>query len=77
MEIAHPYSVPLFATVKRWTVEFKRGHTSLIDDECSERSITATTIDNINKIHQMILDRRIKIRLIVLWAYRKNVFIIY
>ncbi|KYN18415.1 hypothetical protein ALC57_09290, partial [Trachymyrmex cornetzi] len=35
----------------------------LADDESSGRPTTATTIDNIEEIHQMIMDnRRIKIR---------------
>ncbi|KYN18346.1 hypothetical protein ALC57_09342 [Trachymyrmex cornetzi] len=56
-------SAPSFATVKRWVAEFKRGRTSLADDECSGRPKTATITDNIKEIHQMIMDnRRIKIR---------------
>ncbi|KYN21168.1 hypothetical protein ALC57_06462, partial [Trachymyrmex cornetzi] len=55
-------SAPSFATVKRWVAEFKRDRTSLAD-ECSGRPTTATTTDNIEEIHQMIMDtRRIKIR---------------
>ncbi|KAL6257504.1 hypothetical protein P5V15_011074 [Pogonomyrmex californicus] len=56
-------SAPSFATVKRWAAEFKRGRTSLADDERSGRPKTATTADNIENIHQMVLDdRRIKVR---------------
>ncbi|KYN16546.1 hypothetical protein ALC57_11207 [Trachymyrmex cornetzi] len=56
-------SAPSFATVKRWVIEFKRGRTSLADGERSGRPTTATTTDNIEEIHQMIMDnRRIKIR---------------
>ncbi|XP_011647659.1 histone-lysine N-methyltransferase SETMAR-like [Pogonomyrmex barbatus] len=56
-------SAPSFATVKRWAAEFKRGRTSLADDERSGRPTTATIADNIERIHQMILDdRRIKVR---------------
>src|SRR5436190_23298789 len=56
-------SAPSFATVKRWVAEFKRGRTSLADDERSGRPTTATTIDNIEEIHQMVMDnRRIKVR---------------
>lgn len=51
-----------FAIVKRWAAKFKRDRTSLVDDERSGRP-TATTTDNIEKVHQMILDdRRVKIR---------------
>ncbi|XP_018301783.1 uncharacterized protein, partial [Mycetomoellerius zeteki] len=54
-------SAPSFATVKRWVAEFKRGRTSLADGERSGRPTTATTTDNIEEIHQMIIDnRRIK-----------------
>jgi [histone H3]-lysine36 N-dimethyltransferase SETMAR len=56
-------SSPSFATVKRWVAEFKCGRTSLADDERSGRPITATTSDNIEKVHQMVLnDHRIKVR---------------
>ncbi|XP_018309051.1 uncharacterized protein [Mycetomoellerius zeteki] len=69
-------SAPSFATVKRWVAEFKRDRTSLADDERSGQPTTATT-DNIEEIHQMIMDnRRIKIREIA-EAYQKNVFVIY
>lgn len=38
-----------FATVKRWTVKFKRNHANLIDDEHSERPTTATTTELTSK----------------------------
>lgn len=44
------------------TAEFKRGRTSLADER-SGRPTTVTTTDNIEKIHQMVLDDcRIKVR---------------
>ncbi|XP_018309484.1 putative uncharacterized protein FLJ37770 [Mycetomoellerius zeteki] len=56
-------SVPSFATVKKWVAEFKRGRTNLADDERSGWPTTAITTDNIEEIHQMIMDnRRIKVR---------------
>lgn len=56
-------SAPSFTTVKFWAAEFKRGRKSLGDDERSGRPKTATTDDNIAKVHQMVLDdRRIKVR---------------
>src|SRR5436190_21126688 len=54
-------SAPSFTTVKFWAAEFKRGRESLGDDERSGRSKTATTDENIAKVHEMVLDdRRIK-----------------
>ncbi|XP_030758938.1 uncharacterized protein LOC115884482 [Sitophilus oryzae] len=56
-------SAPSFTTVKFWAAEFKCGRKSLGDDERSVRPKTATTDDNIAKVHQMVLDdRRIKVR---------------
>ncbi|XP_030746801.1 protein GVQW3-like [Sitophilus oryzae] len=55
-------SAPSFTTVKFWAAEFKRGRKSLGDDERSGRQKTATTDENIAKLHQMVLDdRRIKV----------------
>ncbi|GFW85952.1 histone-lysine N-methyltransferase SETMAR [Trichonephila clavipes] len=56
-------SSPSFITVKCWAVEFKCGLKSLGDDERSGRPNTATTDENITKVHQMVLDdHRIKVR---------------
>ncbi|GFX45717.1 HTH_48 domain-containing protein [Trichonephila clavipes] len=53
---------PSFTTEKFWAAEFKRGRKSLGDDEFSARPNTATTDENIPKVHQMLLeDRRIKV----------------
>ena len=55
-------SAPSFTTVKFWAAEFKRGRKSLGVDERSGRQKTATTDENIAKVHQMMLDdRRIKV----------------
>ena len=63
LDAVYGNSAPSFTTVKFWAAEFKRGRTSLGDDERSGRPKTATTDDNIAKIHQMVLDnRRIKVR---------------
>ncbi len=52
-------SAPSFTTVKFWATEFKRGHTSLRDDERSGRPKFAITY--IAQVHQRVLyDRRIK-----------------
>ncbi|XP_030745483.1 protein GVQW3-like [Sitophilus oryzae] len=57
------HSAPSFTTIKFWAAEFKHGRKSLGDDERSGRPKTATTDDNIAKVHQMVLDdRRIKVR---------------
>jgi hypothetical protein len=47
-------SAPSFTTVKFWAAEFKRGRKNLGDDEHSGRSKTATTDENITKVHQMV-----------------------
>ncbi|GFX22224.1 HTH_48 domain-containing protein [Trichonephila clavipes] len=54
---------PSLTTVKFWAAEFKRGRKSLGDVERSGRPSTATTDENIAKVHQMVLDdRRIKVK---------------
>lgn len=46
-----------------YAAEFKRGRTSLDDDERLKRLKTAITDDDIEKVHQMVLnDNRIKVR---------------
>ena len=55
-------SAPSFTTVKFWAAEFKCGRKNSGDDERSGRPKTATTDENIAKVHQMALDdRRIKV----------------
>lgn len=49
--------------MKRWAAELKRGRTSLTNDECSGRPITATTTDNVDKVHKMVLWMTIESRL--------------
>ena len=64
----HRDSAPSFTTVTFWAAEFKRDRKSLElgDDERSGRPKTATTDENIAKVHQMVPDyRRIKVREIV------------
>ncbi|XP_025263254.1 histone-lysine N-methyltransferase SETMAR-like [Camponotus floridanus] len=56
-------SSPSFSTVKKWAAEFKRGRSSIFDDERSGRPKTATNEEIIQKIHDSVLnDRRIKMR---------------
>ena len=59
-------SAPSFTTVKFWAAEFKRGRKRSGNHERSERPKTATSDENIAKVHEMVLDdRRIKVREIV------------
>jgi transposase len=52
------YSYPLFATIKKWAAEFKRGHTSLEDDPHEGHPKSATTPEIIEQVHDMVLDDR-------------------
>ena len=49
---------PALSTVKKWAAEFKRGRESLEDDPRSGRSSTATTQENIDRIHQIVMNDR-------------------
>ena len=63
LDFVYGDSAPSFTTVKFWAAEFKHGRKSLGDDERSWHPKTATTDENIAKVHQMMLDdRRIKVR---------------
>ena len=50
MEKVLKESSPSFSTVHRWTLEFKRGRTSIEDDPRSGRPKTATTSEIIQKV---------------------------
>ncbi|XP_043258450.1 uncharacterized protein LOC122400837 [Colletes gigas] len=51
------------ATVKNWFNEFQRGRTSVFDEPRPGVPKTATTEDNVKKIHDLVLaDRRLKVR---------------
>jgi len=55
-------SSPSFSTIKKWAVEFKRGHTSLEDDLRGGRPKSATTPEIIEQVHNMVLaDQRMKV----------------
>ena len=46
------------STVQKWATEFKRGRESLEDDPRSGRPATATTQENIDHVHHMVMDDR-------------------
>lgn len=57
---------PSMTTIRYWFNEFKRGRTSVLDEERPGRPIEVTTDEMVDKIHDIVLaDRRVKIREIV------------
>ena len=56
-------SAPSYSTVKNWFADFKRGRISTDDAERSGRPIEVIVPENIQRIHEEIMnDRKIKIR---------------
>lgn len=54
---------PSMTTIRYWFNEFKRGRTSVFDEEHPGRPMEVTTEDMVNKIHDIVLaDRRVKVR---------------
>jgi transposase len=51
-------SYPSFSTIQKWAAEFKCGRTSLEDDPREGRSKSATTLEIIEQVHDMVLDDR-------------------
>lgn len=47
---------PSFSTIKSWVAEFKRGRTSIFDEERAGRPKTATTLDIVEKVHRIVMD---------------------
>jgi len=47
---------PLYATVKHWVAQFKRGHFSTCDVPCPGQPKTATTPEIFDQIHDLILE---------------------
>lgn len=56
-------NAPLDYTVKYWFREFRGGRNSTADEDRSGRPSEAVTLDNVKKIHVMVLaDRKVKVR---------------
>ena len=54
---------PSMTTIRYWFNVFKRGRTSVFEEERPGRPIELTTEDMVKKIHYIVLaDRRVKIR---------------
>jgi len=54
---------PLYATVRNWVTQFKRGDFSTCDAPRPGRHKTVTTPEIIDQIHELILDdRRISVK---------------
>lgn len=50
----------LYATLKRWVAEFKRGRQSIEYDVRSGRPVTVATKEMVNKVHTIVMnDRRV------------------
>ena len=66
LDEVHGESAPSFATVYNWFNEFKRGRTSTTDEQRPGRPVEVSSIEMINKVHDLVLsDRRVKVREIV------------
>lgn len=53
---------PSYATVKNWVAEFKRGRTSIFDEEHTGRPKSATSEENVDKVLDMVMeDRRLTV----------------
>ena len=57
------HHAPLMTAIRYWFNEFKRGRSSVFDEERTGCSIEITTADMVSKIHDIVLaDRWVKIR---------------
>jgi len=68
LDNVHINVAPAFATVYNWVNEFKRERTSTCDTP-SGRSLEAATPEIIDKIHDILTDRRVKVSLLRVQAY--------
>jgi transposase len=50
------HSSPSFSTIKKWAAKFKCGCTSLEDDPCEGHPKSATTLEIIEQVQDMVLD---------------------
>ena len=50
---------PALSAVKKWAAEFRRGRESLEDDPRSGRPASATTQENIDCVHHMVMNDRL------------------
>ena len=55
LDEVHGTSTPVFTSVYNWVNEFKRSRTSTKDENRSGRSVEVTTLEMIDKIHDMVL----------------------
>lgn len=49
---------PSYSTIKNWVADFKRGRKDVTDEKRSGRPISVSTQENIDAVHDMILDNR-------------------
>ena len=63
LHVVYKDNASSMTTIRYWYNKFKRGLTSIFDEERPDRPIEVTMEDMINKIHDIVLaDRRVKIR---------------
>lgn len=68
---------PGYTTVAKWVRRFKTGHRETEDEPRSGRPSSAVTTENIDKVHDMIMeDRRISLKtLLRVWGYHVSVWV--
>uniref|UniRef100_A0A3Q0QTS4 Histone-lysine N-methyltransferase SETMAR n=1 Tax=Amphilophus citrinellus TaxID=61819 RepID=A0A3Q0QTS4_AMPCI len=58
MVVTLEVDAPALSTLQKWAAKFKRGRESLKDDPRSGHPATATTQENIDRVHHMVTDDR-------------------